>query len=48
MKFGVCGGMNRLPSIIEAGYDYIELNLKNTNIYCEDLGGRHSLSPSTQ
>ena len=26
MKFGVCGGMNRLPSIIEAGYDYIELN----------------------
>ena len=29
MKFGVCGGMNRLPSIIEAGYDYIELNFSS-------------------
>lgn len=36
MKFGVCGGMNRLPSIIGTGYDYIELNFSKLALMSEE------------
>lgn len=36
MKFGVCGNLSRLPAIIEAGYDYIEMNFSTLALMPEE------------
>lgn len=36
MKFGVCGNLSRLPSIMEAGYDYIEMNFSTLALMPEE------------
>ena len=36
MKFGVCGNLSRLPAIIEAGYDYVEMNFSTLALMPEE------------
>ena len=37
MKFGVCNGkLSRVPAILDAGYDYVEMNFANLALMSEE------------
>ena len=36
MKFGVCANLSRLPAVVEAGYDYIEMNFSSLALMPEE------------